>query len=109
MANRWDLFWRFHSRNKPGELEFWGDELIDLLSTMLMPDENMRPSYAEVMAHPWLQGPTTDPEEFKADFEERKSQISSSTSSSEPESPEPNIFTTPGATRSVSEDESLDL
>jgi serine/threonine protein kinase len=71
LANRWDLFWKFHSRSKEDGLDFWGKELIDLISLMLMPDATMRPSIAEVLTHPWFEGETMSKSEVESDFSDR--------------------------------------
>lgn len=54
VANRLDLFWKFHSRSKQGGLDFFSAEFMDLINSMLQNDPIHRPSLAEVKFHPWL-------------------------------------------------------
>ena len=56
-ANRADLFWKAHSKNKPGGDSFFSDEFKHLITAMLQFDPTHRLSLAEVMAHPWYNGP----------------------------------------------------
>ena len=54
-ANRADLFWKAHSKNKPEG--FFSDEFKNLITSMLQFDPTHRLSMAEVNAHPWFNGP----------------------------------------------------
>jgi serine/threonine protein kinase len=54
-ANRADLFWKAHSKNKTPD--FFSEDFKTLITGMLQFDPAHRLSMAEVKAHPWLQGP----------------------------------------------------
>jgi serine/threonine protein kinase len=51
--NKLDIFWKAHSRNKPGGEAFFSAEFIDLISSMLQYDPEKRLSMEQVKAHPW--------------------------------------------------------
>lgn len=74
-ANRLDLFWKLHSRNKPGGLAFFSEEFMDLITQLLTFDPVQRPSLAEVKAHPWYTGPVPSYEEIKEEFQQRKTKL----------------------------------
>lgn len=74
-GNRADLFWRTHSKNKPGGDNFFSKELKELLTCMLQVEPSHRPSMAEIMAHDWMQGETPTIEEIKASFFEREKEV----------------------------------
>lgn len=65
IANWHDLFWKCHSWSKPNGLEFYGWDLMNLISSMLMPDPSHRPSLAEILGHPWMQGEIATYEEVR--------------------------------------------
>ena len=71
-ANRLDLFWKLHSRNKPNGSEFFTKEFKDMISSMLSFDPIQRPSLAEVKASEWYNGPVPTYEQVKNEFIERK-------------------------------------
>ena len=71
-ANRADLFWKAHSKNKPNGLEFFTEDFKLLITSMLQFDPAHRPSMAEVKAHPWYNGPVPSHEEIKSEFVHRK-------------------------------------
>lgn len=50
-ANRADLFWKAHSKNKPEG--FFSEEFKHLITSMLQFNPEHRPTMAEVKAHPW--------------------------------------------------------
>lgn len=57
-ANRADLFWKAHSKNKPNGLDFFSEDFRNLITSMLQYDPSHRLSMAEVKAHPWyVNGP----------------------------------------------------
>lgn len=56
-ANRADLFWKAHSKNKPNGADFFSEEFKNLITSMLQFDPAHRLSMAEVKAHPWVNGP----------------------------------------------------
>jgi serine/threonine protein kinase len=74
-ANRADLFWRAHSKNKPGNTEFFSESFRNLITSMLQFDPAHRLSMAEVKAHPWMQGPTPTFEAVQHQFAQRKNLI----------------------------------
>lgn len=53
-ANRVDLFWKAHSKNKPNGAEFFSEDFKSLITAMLAFDPSQRPSMEEVKAHPWF-------------------------------------------------------
>jgi serine/threonine protein kinase len=71
-ANRADIFWKTHCKNKPNGLEFFSDEFKDLIQSMLQLDPSHRPSMAEVMAHPWMQGETPAKQDVQTEFSTRQ-------------------------------------
>lgn len=94
-SNRLDLFWRHHSKNKPGELSFFSEELRDLITLMFAYNPVDRPSLAEIKAHPWYNGPMPSAEEIKNEFTERKAMLNEEDKRDD-EDPEfktdPNVF-----------------
>lgn len=74
-ANRLDLFWKLHSRNKPNGLDFFTEDFRDLISQMLSFDPVQRPSLAEVKAHAWYNGHVPTYEQVKAEFLQRKTTL----------------------------------
>jgi serine/threonine protein kinase len=68
-TNRADLFWKQHQNNKvPG---FFSEEFKDLITNMLQYNPNSRPSLADIIGHPWMQGPIATPEAVRAEFANR--------------------------------------
>ena len=53
-ANRTDLFWNAHCKNKPNGHKFFSNEFKDLFEKMVSLDPTKRPSIDEIMSHPWL-------------------------------------------------------
>jgi serine/threonine protein kinase len=53
-ANRHDLFWRAHSKNKPEG--FFSEVFINLINGLLQFDPSQRPSMAQVRQDPWVTG-----------------------------------------------------
>ena len=96
-ANRVDLFWKLHSRNKPSGLEFFSSEFRDLITSMLAFDPTHRPSLAEIKEHPWFTGPVPSYEEIKSEFEARKAKLDEEMMQDEAPLPsgqvDPNVFT----------------
>jgi len=65
-ANRADLFWKAHSKNKPNGMEFFSEDFRNLITSMLQYDPAHRLSMAEVKAHPWyVNGPVVTLEEIQ--------------------------------------------
>lgn len=74
-ANRADLFWKAHAKNKPNGLDFFSEDFRNLITAMLQFDPAHRPTMAEVKAHPWLNGPIPTLEEIQHEFVQRKHAI----------------------------------
>lgn len=74
-ANRADLFWKAHSKNKPGGADFFSKEFMDLITSMLQFDPSHRLSMAEVKAHPWYNGPVATLADIQQEFAMRKASI----------------------------------
>jgi len=74
-ANRADLFWKAHSKNKPNGAEFFSEEFKNLITSMLQFDPAHRLSMAEVKAHPWFNGTVATYEEVQQEFAYRKEKI----------------------------------
>jgi serine/threonine protein kinase len=72
-ANRQDLFWKAHSKNKPEG--FFSKEFMDLITAMLQFDPTHRLSLSEVKAHAWTNGPICTIEDIHAEFNQRKASI----------------------------------
>lgn len=53
-ANRPDLFWKGHSKNKPGQLDFFPESFRDLITALLQYNPALRPTMADVINHPWV-------------------------------------------------------
>ena len=70
-ANRSDIFWREHSKNKPGGEDFYSDEFKNLVETMLEVDPSSRVKMADVLSLPWINGPKPTHEEVKEEFKKR--------------------------------------
>jgi len=84
-ANRADIFWKTHCKNKPNGLEFFSDEFKDLIQSMLQLDPSHRPSMAEVMAHPWMQGDSPNKASVQAEFDTRQKSVTASIESDQQE------------------------
>lgn len=96
-ANRLDLFWKLHSRNKPGGLEFFSAEFMDLINQLLGFDPIHRPSLAEIKAHDWYNGPVPSYDEVKEEFVQRKHKLDEANMQEESPFPseevDPSVFT----------------
>lgn len=73
-TNRADLFWKYHS-NRKSEPGFFSDSFKDLITNMLQTMANQRLGIADIVGHPWMQGPIASQEQVRAEFELRKQQI----------------------------------
>lgn len=51
---QWDLFWRFHSRSKPGGTSFYSESFKNLIEGMLAYDIDKRLTIPEILEHPWM-------------------------------------------------------
>ena len=76
IANRADLFWKYHSQNKPNGAEYFSEEFKNLVTGLLQYNPAIRPQMADVLKHPWV---TKDDcatlEEIHLDFANRKNLI----------------------------------
>jgi serine/threonine protein kinase len=71
-ANRCDIFWRVHSKNKENGEAYYSNELKNLIQGMLSLDANQRPTIAEIAGHPWMQLPVPTEEEIINEFKDRQ-------------------------------------
>lgn len=96
-ANRLDLFWKLHSRNKPNGLEFFSEEFRELITLLLTFDPFHRPSLAEIKTHPWYTKPVPSYDEIKEEFENRKKKLDEENMQADQacptESPDASVFT----------------
>ena len=53
-ANRSDLFWKAHSKNKPNGAAYFSEEFKNLITGLIQFDPALRPQMADVRNHPWL-------------------------------------------------------
>ena len=67
-----DLFWKYHSRQKPGGEAYYSPEFRDLMTRMLHPDPTKRLTIAELKTHPWVQGPVPTYADIFAEFSKRR-------------------------------------
>lgn len=75
-ANRADLFWKAHSKNKPGGADFFSEDFKNMITTMLSLNPTQRPSVEEIRAHPWFSNSDCATlEEVQAEFQRRKQLI----------------------------------
>lgn len=104
-ANRSDLFWKLHSRNKPGGLDFFSESFRDLITMMLEFDPTHRPSLAEVKEHPWYTGTVPSYEEIKEEFNKRKARLEEENMTEDAPMPsgavDPSVFTNHAVHRGV--------
>ena len=70
-SNRADLFWKYHSKNKPGQDKFFSEEFKDLIQSMFQLQPSHRPSVSEILAHEWMQGPIPHVTEIEKEFSKR--------------------------------------
>lgn len=69
-ANRHDLFWKAHSKNKPEG--FFSEAFINLINGLLQFDPSMRPSMAQVREDAWVTGDMPTLEQVQKEFVQRK-------------------------------------
>jgi serine/threonine protein kinase len=63
-TNRHDVFWKIHTKRKPGGIDFFSESFRDLVSAMLSYNPHERPSLAEIKSHEWYNGPIPTYEEI---------------------------------------------
>ena len=74
-TNRHDVFWKVHTKRKPGGIDFFSEELRDLISSMLAYNPHERPSLAEIKSHDWYNGPVPSYDDIKEEFQQRKNEL----------------------------------
>jgi serine/threonine protein kinase len=73
LKGNWEDFWKLYYRERSREgLADISDELKSLISLMIIPDADCRPNLSDVIAHPWMSGPTSTKEEADAEFTRRR-------------------------------------
>lgn len=97
IANRQDLFWKLHYRNKPGGLEFFSEDFRNLVTQLLSYDPVHRPSLAEIKSHPWYTAEVPTYDEISEEFAIRKEKLDEENMQDNEEIPEinldPSVFT----------------
>ena len=74
-ANRADLFWKAHSKNKPRP-DYFSDDFKNLVTALIQFDPATRPQMADVLNHPWVQNnDCATLEEIQFNFAQRKALI----------------------------------
>jgi serine/threonine protein kinase len=95
-ANREDLFWKWHTKNKKGGLDYFSECFRDLIGQMLQLDPIARPTLAEIRAHEWFNLPVPSHDEVKAEFVQRCEMLTKSSlrqgEEAPDETPDPDIF-----------------
>lgn len=71
-TNKHDRFWAAHSKKKP---DMFSNDFKSLVSAMLAFDPTQRPSIAEIISHPWFNGPTATYQEVAKEFTARKNKV----------------------------------
>ena len=109
-TNRHDVFWKVHTKRKPGGIEFFSEEFRNLISGMLSYNPHERPSLAEIKAHDWYNGHVPSYEDIKQEFDQRKLSLSSANNQADQEVPEsvvdPSVFQANTVYKSVDGEES---
>lgn len=70
-GKRGDIFWRTHCKNKEGGESFFSEDFKNLMESMLKLEPSQRATVADVINHPWMQGPKPTTEEVIAEFQNR--------------------------------------
>ena len=74
-SNRADLFWKAHSKHKPGQENFFSQDFKDIVQSLLQLDPQHRPSLSEVKGHPWFKGDLPTKEEVFNEFSIRSKKL----------------------------------
>lgn len=64
------MFWKAHERGKPQG--FFTSEFKDLITCMLQYHPHNRLCMADIIGHPWMQGPTATAEDIREEFARRE-------------------------------------
>lgn len=67
--NNWDNFWKAHDASLGGSIS---NELRELLSMMMHPNKNVRPTIADIIGHAWTNGPMASEAEIVAELDKRR-------------------------------------
>lgn len=70
-ANREEIFWQIHSKNKPDENNFFSESFKSLVQQMLQLDPTLRPTIEDICKHPWMQGDVPSFDQVQDEFTER--------------------------------------
>ena len=76
-ANRADLFWKTHCKNKKNKDGYFSEEFKDLIQSMLQFEPSHRPSFSEILEHPWMKLDTPSAKEIRGEFEKRHMEVKS--------------------------------
>jgi serine/threonine protein kinase len=75
-ANRADLFWKAHSKNKPNGAAYFSEEFKNLITGLIQFDPALRPQMADVRNHAWvLNEDCATLEEIQGELKRRKAII----------------------------------
>jgi len=66
-----DLFWRAHSKRKPGRDSFFPTEFKDLIEKMFQLNPNDRLSMSQILDHKWMQGESASRTQIRIEFRTR--------------------------------------
>ena len=66
-----DLFWKAHSKRKPGRDNFFPTEFKNLIEKMFQLNPNDRLSMSEILGHKWMQGETASQTQIRIEFRTR--------------------------------------
>ena len=112
-ANRDDLFWKWHTKNKEGGIDFFSESFRSLISMMLSLDPIARPTIAEIQSHEWYNLPVPSNEEVKEEFKSRKDTINKNNLKigeyMPTDKPNPDVFNDHRKHRGVGNNEDSDL
>ena len=69
-----DAFWESHAAEEQGE-DIYSDEFKDLFVKMLSFDPNLRPTFEDVLSHPWMLGDLPSKVDVHAEFLHRRALV----------------------------------
>jgi len=73
-TNKHERFWAQQCKMSK-DPNMFSDEFKSLVSAMLAFDPTQRPSIAEIISHPWFNGPTATHEQVVQEFQNRKNKV----------------------------------
>lgn len=50
---KWEVFWKYHSQNKPNGIQFFSQRFKELMESLLNVDPKKRMSINDIKNHPW--------------------------------------------------------